>query len=219
MAPGFLSWQGVHTSSNLEPPSASRVSTRHATTQKSENASPSLFVRPPPQDPKAKKPEDWDERAEIADPEDKKPEGWDDIPATIPDKEAKKPEDWDEEEDGTWEPPMIPNPEYKGEWKPKMIKNPAYKGVWVAPDIDNPEYKHDDKLYNYKDLKFVGFELWQVGANGRTAKTAAGAGISACSARHSSCAGRALFGQFILASRAIGSSVLGTTVCSNGCSQ
>lgn len=115
-------------------------------------------------DPNAKKPEDWDERAEIADPEDKKPEGWDDIPATIPDKEAKKPEDWDEEEDGTWEPPMIPNPEYKGEWKPKMIKNPAYKGIWVAPDIDNPEYKHDDKLYNYKDLKFVGFELWQVKA-------------------------------------------------------
>ncbi|KAG2444888.1 hypothetical protein HXX76_001625 [Chlamydomonas incerta] len=115
-------------------------------------------------DPKATKPEDWDEREEIADPADKKPEGWDDIPATIADKDAKKPEDWDDEEDGTWEPPMIPNPEYKGEWKPKMIKNPAYKGIWVAPDIDNPEYVHDDKLYNFKDLKFVGFELWQVKA-------------------------------------------------------
>lgn len=57
---------------------------------------------------------------------------------------------------------MIPNPEYKGEWKAKMIKNPAYKGIWVAPDIDNPDYVHDDKLYNFKDLKFVGFELWQV---------------------------------------------------------
>ncbi|KAG2448547.1 hypothetical protein HYH02_006438 [Chlamydomonas schloesseri] len=113
-------------------------------------------------DPKATKPEDWDEREEIPDPEDKKPEGWDDIPATIADKDAKKPEDWDDEEDGTWEPPMIPNPEYKGEWKAKMIKNPAYKGIWVAPDIDNPEYVHDDKLYNFKDLKFVGFELWQV---------------------------------------------------------
>lgn len=65
---------------------------------------------------------------------------------------------------GTWEAPTIPNPEYKGEWKPKQINNPAYKGVWVAPDIDNPEYKHDDKLYNYKDLKYVGFELWQVKA-------------------------------------------------------
>lgn len=113
-------------------------------------------------DPKAKKPADWDEREEIADPEDVKPDGWDDIPATFPDKDAKKPEDWDDEEDGTWEPPMVPNPEYKGEWKPKMIKNPAYKGIWVAPDIDNPDYKHDDTLYNYKDLAFVGFELWQV---------------------------------------------------------
>lgn len=51
-------------------------------------------------DPKAAKPEDWDEREEIADPEDKKPEGWDDIPATIADPDAKKPEDWDDEEDG-----------------------------------------------------------------------------------------------------------------------
>mmetsp|Transcript_23044 Transcript_23044/g.50565 ORF Transcript_23044/g.50565 Transcript_23044/m.50565 type:complete len:407 (-) Transcript_23044:680-1900(-) len=113
-------------------------------------------------DPKAKKPEDWDEREKIPDPEDKKPEGYDDIPATIPDPDAKKPEDWNDEEDGTWEAPVIPNPEYKGEWKPKMIDNPAYKGIWVAPDIPNPEYKPDATLYNYKDIKFVGFELWQV---------------------------------------------------------
>lgn len=115
-------------------------------------------------DPKATKPEDWDEREKIPDPEDKKPEGWDDIPATLPDTEAKKPEDWDDEEDGTWEAPTIPNPDFKGEWKPKMIDNPAYKGIWVAPDIDNPEYKPDNTLYQYKDTKFVGFELWQVKA-------------------------------------------------------
>ncbi|WIA17175.1 hypothetical protein OEZ85_014058 [Tetradesmus obliquus] len=113
-------------------------------------------------DPKATKPEDWDEREKIADPEDKKPDGWDDIPATIVDPDAKKPEDWSDEDDGEWEAPTIPNPEYKGEWKPKMIDNPAYKGIWVAPDIDNPEYKHDDKLYLQKDIKYVGFELWQV---------------------------------------------------------
>ena len=59
---------------------------------------------------------------------------------------------------------MIPNPEYKGEWKPKMIDNPAYKGIWVAPDIPNPAYVHDDTLYQFKDLKYVGFELWQVKA-------------------------------------------------------
>jgi hypothetical protein len=42
------------------------------------------------------------------------------------------------------------------------IDNPAYKGIWVAPDIDNPEYKHDDNLYLQKDIKYIGFELWQV---------------------------------------------------------
>ena len=51
-------------------------------------------------DPKATKPEEWDERAKIGDPEDIKPAGYDDIPATVPDAEATKPEDWDEEEDG-----------------------------------------------------------------------------------------------------------------------
>lgn len=115
-------------------------------------------------DPKAEKPEDWDERPKIDDPEDVKPAGWDDIPATIADKDATKPDDWDDEEDGTWEPPTIPNPEYKGEFKAKQIDNPAYKGIWVAPDIDNPDYKPDPLLYNYKDLKYVGFELWQVKA-------------------------------------------------------
>jgi len=115
-------------------------------------------------DPDAKKPEDWDEREKIPDPEDKKPDGWDDIPATIADPDATKPEDWSDEDDGVWEPPTIPNPEYKGEWKQKMIDNPDYKGIWVAPDIDNPDYVHDETLYNYKDTKFVGFELWQVKA-------------------------------------------------------
>lgn len=69
---------------------------------------------PAPQDPEASKPEDWDEREMIPDPEDVKPSGWDDIPANIADPEAKKPEDWDDEDDGEWEPPVIPNPEYKG---------------------------------------------------------------------------------------------------------
>ena len=65
---------------------------------------------------------------------------------------------------GTWEAPVIANPEYKGEWKPTMIDNPDFQGVWVAPDIPNPEYKDDDTLYNFKDSKFLGFELWQVRA-------------------------------------------------------
>eukprot|EP00898_Chlorokybus_atmophyticus_P004367 jgi/Chlat1/4931/Chrsp31S08932 len=115
-------------------------------------------------DPKAKKPEDWDERPKIPDPEDKKPEGYDDIPKKIVDPEAQKPEDWDEEDDGEWEPPMIDNPEYKGPWKPKMVDNPDYKGKWEAPLIDNPEFEDDPNIYQYTDIKHVGFELWQVTA-------------------------------------------------------
>lgn len=113
-------------------------------------------------DPEASKPEDWDDRARLPDETDVKPEGWDDIPETISDPEAKKPEDWDDEDDGEWEPPAVPNPEFKGEWRQKTVENPAYKGAWSAPMIPNPEYVADDALYLQKDLRYVGFELWQV---------------------------------------------------------
>lgn len=55
----------------------------------------------------------------------------------------------------------------------RRIDNPAYKGIWVAPDIPNPDYKHDDKLYLQKDIKYVGFELWQVRPDGGRARQAA----------------------------------------------
>lgn len=113
-------------------------------------------------DPEASKPEDWDDRARLPDETDVKPEGWDDIPETIPDPEATKPEDWDDEDDGEWEPPAVPNPEFKGAWRQKTVENPAYKGAWSAPMIPNPEYVADDALYLQKDLRYVGFELWQV---------------------------------------------------------
>jgi calreticulin len=112
-------------------------------------------------DPEAKKPEDWDEREYIPDPEDKKPEDWEQ-PEHIPDENAKKPEDWDDDMDGTWEAPLIDNPNYKGEWKARDIKNPEYKGKWVHPEIDNPEYNADDDLYLHEDLGVVAFDLWQV---------------------------------------------------------
>jgi len=121
----------------------------------------------PPQeirDPDAKKPEDWDERATIPDETDVKPEGYDDIPAKIVDTEATKPEDWDDEDDGVWEAPLIPNPEYKGKWEQKTIPNPDYKGKWEAPLIANPAFKDDKTLYAFKDLAAVGIELWQVKA-------------------------------------------------------
>ncbi|CAF1919314.1 unnamed protein product [Rotaria magnacalcarata] len=112
-------------------------------------------------DPNAKKPSDWVDEEKIDDPTDTKPADWD-KPEHISDPEAKKPEDWDDEIDGTWEPPMIDNPEYKGVWKASQIDNPAYKGPWVHPEIDNPEYVEDPNLYLYKDLGAIGFDLWQV---------------------------------------------------------
>ncbi|TSK53725.1 Calreticulin [Bagarius yarrelli] len=112
-------------------------------------------------DPQAKKPEDWDDRAKIDDPEDTKPEDWD-KPENIPDPDAKKPDDWDEDMDGEWEPPMIPNPEYKGEWKPKQIDNPNYKGTWEHPEIDNPEYTPDNTIYKFDNIGVIGLDLWQV---------------------------------------------------------
>ena len=53
---------------------------------------------------------------------------------------------------------------FQGEWKPKQIENPNYKGPWIHPEIDNPEYTPDDKLYRYKEICGVGFDLWQVKA-------------------------------------------------------
>ena len=117
-------------------------------------------------DPEQSKPSDWVDNAKMDDPSDTKPEGWDDIPETIPEEGAEKPEDWDDEEDGEWEPPMVPNPEFKGEWKPAQIDNPDYKGEWEHPLIDNPDFVDDKAVYNVcaNGCGFVGFELWQVEA-------------------------------------------------------
>ncbi|XP_064386602.1 calreticulin-like [Halichondria panicea] len=112
-------------------------------------------------DPEAKKPEDWDDRAKIDDPEDSKPEDWVET-EYVSDPDAEKPEDWDDDMDGEWEPPMIPNPEYKGEWSPKLIDNPDFQGMWVHPEVPNPEYEADDNLYLYEDFGSIGIDIWQV---------------------------------------------------------
>merc|ERR1719285_40659 len=52
----------------------------------------------------------------------------------IVDPDAEKPEDWDDEDDGPWEHPKIPNPDYK------EVNNPAHRLA----------------------INFVGFDLWQV---------------------------------------------------------
>ena len=118
-------------------------------------------------DPAASKPEDWDDRPVIPDPNDVKPDDWDELnPEFIDDVDAKKPDDWDDEEDGEWQTPTTRNPEYKGPWTQKSIANPAYKGQWEHPTIPNPDYDATgaDELYKFDDLRYVGFELWQVKA-------------------------------------------------------
>lgn len=132
-------------------------------------------------DPDDKKPDDWDEDAPrtIPDKSAVKPEEWDETaPEYVPNPEAVKPEDWDDEEDGEWEPPLVPNPAcdtgcgpwfppeirnpaYKGKWKPKMIKNPNYMGVWKPRQLKNPEhFKEDDPFHKLDPISAIAFELW-----------------------------------------------------------
>ncbi|KAJ2584598.1 hypothetical protein GGH95_000265 [Coemansia sp. RSA 1836] len=125
-------------------------------------------VNPPKEidDPKDKKPADWEDNEKIPDPAAKKPADWDedaplmipdedavkpkdwfeDEPLLIPDPKAQKPADWDDEEDGDWAAPMIPNPRCAdaagcGPWERPLMRNPSFKGQWSAPLIDNPRYK------------------------------------------------------------------------------
>jgi calreticulin len=113
-------------------------------------------------DPDQSKPDDWVDEAMIDDPEDVKPEGYDDILPTIVDPDATKPEDWDDEDDGEWEAPTIPNPDYQGPWRAARIENPDYKGPWEHPHIPNPDYEHDDSIYSYASFGAVGLDVWQV---------------------------------------------------------
>ncbi|KAK3099609.1 hypothetical protein FSP39_007002 [Pinctada imbricata] len=125
-------------------------------------------VNPPAEidDPKDKKPEDWDEREKIPDPDATKPDDWDESQPQmivdpdavkpdgwldkeeklIPDPDAEKPKDWDDDMDGEWEAPLVDNPKCTsapgcGKWEQPEIKNPKYKGKWHPEMIDNPDYK------------------------------------------------------------------------------
>merc|ERR1719419_937222 len=66
----------------------------------------------------------------------------------IVDPEAAKPDDWDDEDDGEWEAPTIPNPDYKGAWEHPKIPNPEFK------EVVNPAHR--------LPINFIGFDLWQV---------------------------------------------------------
>jgi len=115
-------------------------------------------------DPNAKKPSDWVDNEMMNDPNDVKPDDWDNEPEKIADPEAVKPDDWNDDEDGTWEAPMIPNPKHKGPWSAKKIKNPLYKGPWIHPEISNPEYVEVKNVYKRGPIGYVGIEIWQVKA-------------------------------------------------------
>ncbi|KAA6374334.1 MAG: putative calnexin [Streblomastix strix] len=89
-------------------------------------------------DEKDVKPSDWDGDDPniipqfIQDPEDEKPDDWnEDIPLNIPDNEAAKPQNWNEIENGSWNPPLIPNPQCQnnkcGKWEPKLIPNKDFR--------------------------------------------------------------------------------------------
>jgi len=112
-------------------------------------------------DPDVSKPDDWVDDPMMEDPDAKKPEDWV-TEEMIVDPEAEKPDDWDDEDDGEWEAPMIPNPDFKGPWHPAQIDNPDYKGPWEHPKIPNPEYKEVNNPAHRLPINYIGFDLWQV---------------------------------------------------------
>jgi len=112
-------------------------------------------------DPDQSKPDTWVDDPMMDDPEDAKPEDWDQAEQIV-DPEAEKPDDWDDEDDGEWEAPMVPNPDYKGEWHAKRIENPDFKGAWKHPKIPNPEWVEVKDPQKRAPINFIAFDLWQV---------------------------------------------------------
>eukprot|EP00076_Gallus_gallus_P045080 XP_025010618.1 calnexin isoform X2 [Gallus gallus] len=102
-------------------------------------------------------------------------------PREIEDPNDQKPEDWDEDMDGeweapqianpkcesapgcgTWQRPMIDNPNYKGKWKPPMIDNVNYQGIWKPRKIPNPDFFEDLEPFKMTPFSAVGLELWSM---------------------------------------------------------
>ena len=108
-------------------------------------------------------PDDWDDRPVIEDASVEKPDDWDeDAPAHIVNPDAVQPDDWDDDDDGEWEPPTMPNPEYKGKFHRPTIENPAYQGQWVPRKVQNPEYVPDADLLQHitRGINFIGIDVW-----------------------------------------------------------
>ena len=112
-------------------------------------------------DPDDIMPDDWDDREYIPDPTASKPHNWDDR-EIIPDSDAVEPPEWREHIQGKWQPPFIPNPNYRGPWKPPMIQNPAFKGHWTPNLIRNPSFYRDSSFGVFEDISYLGIEVFQV---------------------------------------------------------
>ncbi len=72
------------------------------------------------------------------------------VPREIPDATATKPEDWNDEEDGDWEAPLVPNPEYMGERRAKRFSKEAVIG-FAQDYLDGklkPSYKSEPEPLN-----------------------------------------------------------------------
>uniref|UniRef100_A0A8B9PZA3 Calreticulin n=1 Tax=Apteryx owenii TaxID=8824 RepID=A0A8B9PZA3_APTOW len=99
-------------------------------------------------DPRVKKPSDWDDRVQIDDPTDVKPADWDE-PEYITDTSARKPEDWDDSETA---------------FCLTVFRTCGLLGVWPHPQIDNPNYSPDFSIYSYENISIIGLDIWQVRA-------------------------------------------------------
>ncbi|KAL0236878.1 hypothetical protein PCE1_000275 [Barthelona sp. PCE] len=108
------------------------------------------------EDPTDKKPATWDDRKQIPDPE--KADAPEDWPVEFIADDTEIPEYWDEEEDGEWEAPMMPNPEFVPYTAP-LIDNPDYMGEYIVQKIENPEYVEVDSAV-VGPISGVGIDIW-----------------------------------------------------------
>jgi calreticulin len=112
-------------------------------------------------DPNDRRPADWEMVEYIDDPDDLPPPSMRRGSPFMPDPTAKRPEDWDDAAQGTWTPPLIPDPDYRREWSPRKIRNPAFRGDWVQRNMSNPDHVEDPKFGKPEDLCFVGIDVDQ----------------------------------------------------------
>jgi calnexin len=104
-------------------------------------------------DPHAMPPDNF-EREFIPDPaKATPPPGW-----IIDDQGGRNPKCEDAPGCGPYEPPLVPNPNFRGHWP--QIPNPEYKGPFRPRQIPNPDYIEDPHTVVFEPVAGMGFELW-----------------------------------------------------------